>query len=208
MNINVFNFNNKIMHIKQTMRDYLDKSRYEHTLGVAYMAIALAMRYECDLRKAELAGLLHDCAKCVPNDKKLNQCIKHNISISDVEDRNPHLLHAKLGAFYAMNKYNIDDRDIINAILKHTTGAPAMTTLEKIVFVADYIEPNRSNIKGLNEIRRIAFEDLDLAVYKILKSTLEHLKNINADIDSITINAYKYYKELYIARKENFEYDS
>jgi predicted HD superfamily hydrolase involved in NAD metabolism len=208
MNINVFNFNNNIMNIKQRIRSFLDRSRNEHTIAVAYMAIALAMKYECDIHKAELAGLLHDCAKCVPNDKKLSKCLKHNIPISQLEEKNPHLLHAKLGAFYAMNKYNVYDKDVINAIMRHTTGAPAMTLLEKIVFVADYIEPNRQNIKGLDDIRRIAFEDIDLAVFKILKNNLDYLRNTNAEIDEITIDAYKYYKELYMTRKENFEYDS
>ena len=208
MKIRVFNRGNNIINIKMRIRDYLDKSRYEHTIAVSYMSIALAMKYGYDIHKAELAGLLHDCAKCETDIKKMDKCKKHNIPVSELEKKSPHLLHAKLGAFYAMNKYKIQDRDVINAIMKHTTGTPEMSILEKIVFVADYIEPNRSGIKGLDDIRRIAFEDIDMAVFMILKNTLIHLKERNAEIDEITIDAYKYYKELINSRKENLEYDS
>ena len=88
----------------------MDESRYEHTLGVMYTAGALAMRYECDLDKALLAGLMHDCAKCMPNAKKLKVAEKHGLEITEIEQKNPFMLHAKVGALLAEKKYDIEDR--------------------------------------------------------------------------------------------------
>ncbi len=113
--------------IRRAMEKTLDEMRYEHTLGVAYTAAALAMRYGASVENAQLAGLLHDCAKCLDDDKKIAICEKHNISITEVEKRNPFLLHAKAGSFLAMNKYKVHDSDVINAILNHTTGRPGMS---------------------------------------------------------------------------------
>lgn len=86
---------------EKKLKKYLDKDRYRHTLGVMYTAAALAMAHECDMEQAQMAGLLHDCAKCIPNKKKLKICRKQNIRISSVEQANPFLLHAKLGAYIA-----------------------------------------------------------------------------------------------------------
>ncbi len=180
--------------IRKCLKKKMDPSRYEHTVGVAYTAMCLTMKYGEDLYKAELAGLLHDCAKCYTNDVQLAKCEKYNISITEVERKNPSLIHAKLGAFLAMNKYGVTDMDVINAILNHTTGKPAMTLLEKIVFVADYIEPRRNKVPNLSEIRRLAFEDLDRAVCVILKSTLEYLETKNDVIDEMTVRTYEFYQ--------------
>lgn len=179
--------------IKQNLKRKLDAERYEHTIGVTYTAIALAMRHDCDLKKAELAGLLHDCAKCIPDEKKLAKCIKYHISITETERRNPFLLHSKLGAFLAMDKYQVDDKDVINAILYHTTGRPAMSVLEKIIFIADYIEPARDKAPRLKEIRHSAFIDLDFTMYLILTDTLEYLKRKGGEIDSATEKTLAYY---------------
>ena len=104
--------------IRKAMEKVQDENRYEHTLGVTYTATALAMCYHCDLHSAEIAGLLHDCAKCMDNAKKIQICEKHNIPVNEVERKNPSLLHTKAGSFIAMDTYGITDTDIINAILK------------------------------------------------------------------------------------------
>lgn len=187
--------------IKQQLKRKLDARRYEHTIGVTYTATALAMRHDCDLKKTYVAGLLHDCAKCISDDTKLSKCTKYHITVTDTERRNPGLLHSKLGAFLAMNKYHVDDKDIINAILYHTTGRPAMTTLEKIIFIADYIEPGRDKAPRLSEIRHIAFIDLDLTMHMILTDTLEYLKKNPELIDSATEKALTYYTAI-IKEKE------
>ncbi|MCI9681216.1 MAG: HD domain-containing protein [Lachnospiraceae bacterium] len=178
---------------QKKIKHEMDDGRYQHTLGVMYTCAALAMRYEYDIQKAELAGLLHDCAKCIPNGKKLKLCEKHNIQISETERRNPFLLHAKLGAFLAMDRYGVEDKEIISAILNHTTGKPNMSLLDKIVYVADYIEPRRSKAENLEEIRKLAFLDLDQALYQILSDTLKYLDKGSGEIDNMTMKAYEYY---------------
>lgn len=172
----------------------LDPDRYEHTLGVAYTAATLAMRYGYDIDKSYIAGLLHDCAKCIPDDIKIQKCEKHNISINETEYKSPYLLHAKLGAFLAMEKYGVTDKEVVNAILYHTVGRPHMTLIEKIIFVADYIEPGRCKAKNLKEIRSLAFVDLDRCVYRILQDTIAYLKNSHDLIDEATVTAYEYYR--------------
>lgn len=180
--------------VRKAMEKTLDSKRYEHTLGVAYTASCLAMCHGENVKSAELAGLLHDCAKCLSNTKKMKICEKHNIHINKIEVKNPFLLHAKVGSFLAMERYGVRDKDIINAILNHTTGRPGMTKLEKIIYIADYIEPNRKQAPNLDEIRRLAFTDLDQALLRILEDTLSYLETIKSDVDPMTQKTYEYYK--------------
>lgn len=184
---------NELTRIRKAMEKALDAKRYEHTLGVAYTAAALAMRYDASVLGAQLAGLLHDCAKCMSNEKRLSVCEKHNISINDIERKNPFLLHAKVGSFLAMHEYKVKDPDVINAILNHTTGRPGMSLLEKIVFLADYIEPGRKQAPRLQEIRKLAFKNLDQALVWVLKDTLIYLKESGQEIDPMTEKTYRYY---------------
>ena len=180
--------------MRKQLAKALDTKRYEHTLGVAYTSAALAMRYGEDIQKAEIAGLLHDCAKCLDNDKRLQICKKNNIEITEAEQHNPFLLHAKVGGYLASSKYKIDDEDIINAICFHTTGRPGMSLLEKIVYIADYIEPGRDHAPNLDEVRRLSFDDLDEALVQILEDILVHLKSSKKEIDPMTQKTYDYYK--------------
>lgn len=179
--------------LQKKLRKELDEDRYTHTLGVMYTSAALAMRYGVDLEKAQVAGLLHDCAKCIPNEKKLKMCEKYNIPITRVENNAPFLLHSKLGAYLAKEKYGVKDEEILQAIVWHTTGKPDMTLLEEIVFLADYIEPMRWKAENLEEIRRTAFVDLDLAVYMTLRDTLHYLETGPGEVDEMTRSACQYY---------------
>lgn len=117
--------------MQKKLAKYLDEDRYEHTLGVMFTCAALAMVHDCDLITAQTAGLLHDCAKCIPNKKKLKMCSQHHIPVSEFEQEHPFLLHAKLGAYVAKAKYDVTDENILSAITWHTTGKPEMTLLEK-----------------------------------------------------------------------------
>lgn len=177
------------------LKKELDDERYAHTLGVMYTSGALAMCYGYDMEKAMVTGLLHDCAKCIPNKKKIKMCEKNNIEISPWEEQNPFLLHSKLGAFLAKNQYGIEDEEILNAILYHTTGRADMGILEKITYISDYIEPRRAKAPRLNEIRKAAFEDMDRALRMIMEDTLYYLKNSFHVIDPITQEAYEFYKK-------------
>lgn len=185
----------KIEKLKKKLHRHLDKERYEHTLGVMYTAAALAMSYQVDIEKALLAGLLHDCAKCIPGDKKLRLCEKYGLSVNEAEKRNPGLLHAKLGAYIAATKYDIEDTEILDAICYHTTGRPNMTLLDKIIYIADYIEPNRCEAPNLGDARRMAFVDIDACLYMILKDSLEYLKTKSEAIDPMTAETFQYYQE-------------
>lgn len=183
--------------MQKKLAKYLDENRYEHTLGVMFTCASLAMVHGYDLKNAQVAGLLHDSAKCIPNKKKLKICAEHHIPVSDFEKEHPFLLHAKLGAYIAKAKYNVTDKEILSAITYHTTGKPDMTMLEKIVYIADYIEPARNKAPRLTEIRRLAFEDLDECMYQILKDTLSYLDENPNDVDSPTKDAYAYYTMLH-----------
>ncbi|MDO4332102.1 MAG: bis(5'-nucleosyl)-tetraphosphatase (symmetrical) YqeK [Eubacteriales bacterium] len=183
-----------ITKIRKSMKKKLDPKRYEHTLGVAYTAASLAMCYGTDINNALVAGLLHDCAKCLSNEKRLSICAKHNIAVSKAEEKNPFLLHAKVGSFLAMKKYGVTDKDIINAILNHTTGRPGMSTLEKIIWIADYIEPGRKQAPNLAAIRKMAFENLDKALLMALEDTLQYLSKGKMEVDSMTQKTYDFYK--------------
>lgn len=179
---------------QKKLQHYIDKERYQHTLGVMYTAAALAMAYNYDINKAMLAGLLHDCAKSIPHEKKLELCKKHHLEVTDIERENPFLLHAKVGAVIAKKKYNVDDKEILHAIAVHTTGEPAMGTLDMILFVADYIEPGRDKAQNLGEIREMAFQNLEQTVEKILHDTLNYLNGKSGRIDPTTEITYEYYK--------------
>lgn len=184
----------KLATIKKKLHHRLDRVRYEHTLGVMYTASALAMCYHADIDKALLAGVLHDCAKCIPNDKKLRLCKKYGLSVNAAQKRNPGLLHARLGAEIAIKKYQVDDPEILDAIRYHTTGRPNMALLEKIVYIADYIEPNRTEAPNLEKLRHLAFVDIDACLFAILNDSLEYLRARKEAIDPMTEEAYQYYQ--------------
>lgn len=179
--------------ILEKLKTKINEKRLVHSIGVEYTAACLAFLYGEDVNKARLAGLLHDCAKGIPTKEKLQRAKKYGLTVNQFEVSNPDLLHAKLGAYLAKNKYNITDETILKAIASHTTGRPDMSLLEKIIFVSDYIEPNRKPIFELDNIRREAFLDIDCCVIHILKNTLDYLNRSNIQIDIMTQKTYDYY---------------
>lgn len=183
----------KYIKIENKLKKVLSEKRYEHTLGVSFTSVCLAMKYGEDIDKARIAGLLHDCAKYLDDDKLISLCKKYDLGISESEKKSPYLLHGKVGALIARKKFQIEDEDIINAITYHTTGRIGMSLLEKIVFIADYIEPQREEIPNLALIRKTAFEDIDLCLIKIFENTFNYLKANNKEIDSTATEAYDYY---------------
>ena len=181
--------------IRKDLSKKLKKERFEHTIGVMYTASSLAMCYDEDIQKALTAGLLHDCGKYCSSKDQIKLCRKYKISLTDSELEMPALIHAKLGAYLARHEYKIEDQDIIDAITYHTTGRPGMTLLEKIIYIADYIEPNRKLIPGLAEIRSIVFQDIDRAVYLSAQRTVRYLKGGGRAVDPMTISTCEYYKK-------------
>ena len=193
----------KTIEISQSLRKELEKNlkpdRFDHTLGVAYTSASMAFVYEVDVQKALIAGMLHDCAKCMSHDEQVKICEKNKIDITEVERRNHSLLHAKVGMYLAKTKYDVDDQDILNAIRWHTTGREDMSLLEKIVYIADFIEPNRKQLEDMDVIRKEAFTDIDRCLAHILHNSVIYLQTIGKECDDATMKAYEYYKNYYKA---------
>lgn len=181
--------------IQKDLSKKLKKERYEHTIGVMYTAASLAMCYGEDVQKALTAGLLHDCGKYCSAKDQIKLCRKHHIDLSESELEMPALIHARLGAYLARHEYGIKDPAVLDAITFHTTGRPDMTLLEKIIYIADYIEPNRKIIPGLEEIRAVVFHDIDRAVYLSAQRTVRYLKDSGRAVDPMTVSTCEYYKD-------------
>ncbi len=182
-----------VLKLSDEMQKELKPGRYIHTLGVANTAYALALKWNYPAFTAMVAGMLHDSAKCISDEKRISICEKNNIPITDIEYKYPHLLHGKVGAYYCKNKYDIFDEQISHAITVHTTGCPGMNLLDKIIFVADYIEPGRNKQPRLDILRTTAYNDLDRCVFMILEDTVEYLNNNPDMVDPTTIDTYNYY---------------
>ena len=179
--------------IKAQLKNVLTEDRYNHTISTAYTAQCLAMRYSCDLGKVKRAALLHDCAKCLSSDELFDLAEKAGYKISDLERKRPDMLHAKVGSYVARVMYGEEDEDILSAIRYHTTGRPHMSLLEKIIYLADYIEPDRNYHKEIVSTRKLAFIDLDMALEKCTREILEYIKECNYVIDSATEETYQYF---------------
>lgn len=181
------------------MAHILPRKRYLHSVAVAHLAAAYAVSLGLQPERALIAGILHDCAKAYSDEQLVVDCDKYAISVTEVERRNGFLLHGKLGAFYARTRYYLTDEEILSAISYHTTGRPGMTDLEKVVFLADYLEPFRTQPTEppLNKIRRIAFEDIDKAIYLALKNTLRYLASTGQETDMTTAETFKEYRAKY-----------
>lgn len=180
--------------LKAQVKQILPTKRFEHTLGVVATSEELAIRYGVDPKSTTIAAYLHDIAKYLPNDvleQKLREAHEEAyLSYS------PLVWHAPVGAIVAQQEFGIEDQSILNAIKYHTTGKAAMTTLEKIVFLADYIEPNRTQ-PNVEVIRELAKVSLDVAIAQTLADTVAYLgqkgkNNIHPD----TLAAFDYYHHL------------
>ena len=184
--------------LRATLRKKLDAARYEHSLGVAYTACSLFLAHGHgsteELSRAYTAGLLHDCAKCLDAEKRDKYVKKYGVELSEMELQHPFLIHAKLGAVLAKEKYGVTDEEIISSIRWHTTGCPEMSFMEAVIFAADFIEPNRKQLACYDEIRPLIYKDLNKAVFLILSHTLEHLESKGQPIEEHTKEAFEYYK--------------
>lgn len=173
---------------KEKIIEDIGEKRFQHSTRVKDTAIKLAEVYNVDIKKAEIAALFHDCAK-ISNDKiLLKKADEFNIELDKYMNENHELIHAPLGAKMAEKLYGIDDIDILNAIRYHTTGRENMSMLEKIIYIADYIEPMR-NFDGIEEIREIIFKDIDKALFMAFNQTIIFLIEKNKLIQPKTVIA-------------------
>ena len=166
---------------------YLDPRRVPHVLGAEQEAIRLCIRYGADVDKARRAALLHDCTKRLSPEEHFALCERYGIALDDVERRNPKLLHALTGAAIAREVYGMDD-EIVRAIRYHTTGRAHMSLLEKIMYLADYIEPSRE-FPGVEELRRVCYESLDRGLETGLEMTVREMTERGEALHRATLDA-------------------
>ena len=157
------------------LKDMIPEKRLEHSVGVMETAVNLATVAGVDPEKARVAGLLHDCAKKLSREQMLEACEKGGVTLFDGEADSEPILHAPAGVYVARYFFGVTDRDVLSAIRYHTAGAPDMSPLEELIFVADFIEPYRKPIPGLQEIREMAEKDLHQAARMCAESTKRHV---------------------------------
>lgn len=153
------------------VKGLLSAKRFKHTVGVIETAAKLAEMYGADQQQARTAALLHDVARDLRGEGLMERCREFGIEADEVEQAAPDLLHGKLAACLAQQKFGLTDQGILQAIRFHTTGYKNMSTLDKIIFIADMIEPGR-DFPGVDQLRRLAFINLDEAVRAGLESTI------------------------------------
>ena len=166
---------------------YLKHKRIPHVLGTEQEAIRLAERYGADVEKARRAALLHDCTKKLDMEEQLALCRRYGIQLDELEQKALKLLHSKTGAAIARDVFGVDD-DIYSAIWYHTTGHADMTKLEKIIYLADYIEPSR-DFPGVDKLRKVCYEDLDRGLLMGLEMTIEEMTSMGNPVHHATIEA-------------------
>ena len=178
--------------IENWLKDNIVEERYIHSLGVMDAAVELAQMFHLDVEKARLAGLLHDAAKCFPNEKLLEIIKEHIPEVQECELLNYKTLHAPVSAYIARTKFNVTDKDILDAIRWHTLGRCAMTDFEKIIFLADKIESRTRDLSFRNECMELLKEDrgLDKALFKCFEATIKSLVDRRLAICHITIDVY------------------
>ena len=158
--------------------------RVPHIQGTEEAAVLLAQRWNVDPKRARRAAILHDCTKHLDLEAQRALCTQYQIDCNELERGSAKLLHARTGAAVARHVFGADD-EIVQAIDSHTTGAPGMTTFDKVLYLADYIEPNRG-FPGVEELRRLSYEDLDAAMCRGLETTIAELEAKNATVHENT----------------------
>lgn len=170
------------------VKEQLTEKRYEHTLGVMKTAIELAENNDVDVKKAELSAIFHDYAKFRPKEEMASIIVEQNMPTQLLQYHHE-LWHAPVGSYLVKTEVGITDVDILQAIRFHTTGNKNMTKLDKIIFLADYIEPGR-HFPGVDQVREVAAKNLDEAVIMALKNTIKFLLDKNQMIYPDTLETY------------------
>ena len=179
--------------LEQVVTGLLKPSRVNHVLGCRDTAVELAKRWGADETDAARAGILHDVTKALDGPLQLTLCAEYGTILTDFEIKYPKTLHALTGALVAERIFG-ENEAVVNAIRHHTTGKADMSLLEKIIYVADYMEPNR-DFPGVEDLRRLAFSDLDGALKLGLQMTLEHLKRQGAEVSPESRDALAYFMQ-------------
>lgn len=181
--------------VLEFLRENLDDFRYGHSIRVMETAVELARIHGVDEEKAQMAGILHDSGKWKSREKTLQKVQDWGIILSEEERAEYNLVHGALSTYIAKNIFGIEDEDVLNAIKNHITGRPAMSDLEKIVYIADMIEPAR-NYEFVDDFRAMAKVDLDRTMYEILNENLAHLIRNDRYIAGSSLEARNYYLKI------------
>lgn len=181
--------------VLEFLRENLDDFRYGHSIRVMETAVELARIHGVDEEKAQMAGILHDSGKWKSREKTLQKVQDWGIILSEEERAEYNLVHGALSTYIAKNIFAIEDEDVLNAIKNHITGRPAMSDLEKIVYIADMIEPAR-NYEFVDDFRAMAKVDLDRTMYEILNENLAHLIRNDRYIAGTSLEARNYYLKI------------
>ncbi len=185
----------KIPQIIDYLKENLKPSRFTHTMGVREEAVKLARKYGADIEKAEIAALVHDCCKNKTDSELICLADTLGVKLDKFQLANGKLLHAPVGAAFAKKYFGIEDSEIIDAVTYHTTGRADMTLLDKIIYLADYIDPNRDDFEGLATLRTLTYENLDKAMLYALELSEEHVRSKGAPLHPDTVSAIAYFKK-------------
>lgn len=177
-----------INYICDRLKRMLSEKRYQHSLSVCKTAVELSVRYGGDIEKAKIAGLVHDYAKELDKVILLKYVKQFDIMLDDVMKIQMELLHGIVGAEIVSAEFEIYDRDVLNAVRFHTTGRVNMSLLEKIIYLADYIEPTR-NFKGVEDLRKVALSDIDKATLMAFDHTIQYVISQRKLLHPDTIHA-------------------
>ncbi len=172
----------------ELLKQSLKPHRYIHSINTMKVAISLAERYGEDKDKAAIAGLLHDCAKDLSDEETILYCRSNGLALNEIEKNQIFLMHGAVGAIIAKEKYDVDDQMILNSIKYHSTGFSNMNMLDKIIFLADYIEPGRTHSE-LARARELAFANIDSALVCAFDNVIKYVISQNGLIHPFTIEA-------------------
>jgi predicted HD superfamily hydrolase involved in NAD metabolism len=170
------------------LKESLKPNRYIHSVNTMKVAISLAEHYGENKDIAAISGLLHDCAKNLKDDETKKYCAAYGIELNEIEQKQVFLMHGAVGAIFAKEKYGVKDEIILNAIKYHTTGYSKMNMMDKIIFLADYIEPGRTHCE-VDSARKLAYDDINKALICAFDNVIKYVIMRNGLIHPFTIEA-------------------
>ena len=176
----------------EKLKQLLNTERFEHSLRVQELSVDLAKHHKVNPKKASIAGLLHDCSRYLSPEETLKQAESAGLHIEPVMRYEPKLLHASLSGYFARRDFGIDDNEIISAIERHTLGSPRMSNLDKILYIADHVEPDRTYI-GVKNVRESMMKNLDDAVFAIASCMIRYLIESEQPIHPLTLETRNFH---------------
>lgn len=179
--------------LQEKLKTMLTPERYKHSLGVMETAEEMARRFGVDETKARLAGLLHDCAKDIDKKEMVPMCQRLGVVLDDVKREQKSLIHADLGAALLEPEFGISDPEIFSAVKYHTLGREGMTDLEKILYLADVIEPYRKPYPGIEDLRRLCKHNLNVAMLFAVERAIDYVCHRHRKLHSQTLATQQYF---------------